>query len=169
MFKESYIHNNLMYRITKHLDCDCTGCIYLIFCTLCKSFIYVGESGNNLRLRIANHLFNIRISSSTPISKHFNSSNHSINNFQFIGIDRFSSIVTRRSKESSLISKLKPSLNVLCTKVPFNISLSFPFSFRANLLCNSIKTHLSNHSIHIHHTTYTKGNRNIKSLFHKIF
>ena len=95
------------HKITDHFTCLSTNVIYCIRCKLCNQ-LYVGETGRRLGDRIREHLNDIRNNSaSKPVSRHFNSANHSIQHFSLFGL----CLVTgdndnRKYKEMRLIHSL---------------------------------------------------------------
>lgn len=129
-FNNFYDCNNTRFRIVKRITCNTLGCIYLLFCKIC-GFIYVGETGETLRLRISNHLSKIRTKSDTPVSNHFNSLNHSISDFNFIGIDFCTDVIKRRNLEYKYIRKLNPPLNNLSCNIPKCVYATFPYSHKS--------------------------------------
>ena len=94
-------------NITEHFNCRTPNIIYCIQCSNCKK-LYIGETGRRLGDRIRDHLYDIRKNDlSKPISRHFNSSNHSISDFVAFGL----SIINggndcRKTKEMRLIHAL---------------------------------------------------------------
>ena len=51
--------------------------------------LYIGETGRRLDDRIRDHLYDIRKNDqSKPVSRHFNSSNHSISDFAAFGLSK---------------------------------------------------------------------------------
>ena len=94
-------------NITDHFDCTTPNVVYCIQCSKCNQ-LYIGETGRRLGDRIRDHIYNIRkIDLSKPVSRHFNSSNHSISNFFAFGL----SIINggndcRKTKEMRLIHTL---------------------------------------------------------------
>ena len=68
--------------INQHLTCQSRNAIYVIQCRACSKY-YVGETKNNVKARIVQHLSSIKIKKNTSVSRHFNSPNHSIKDFTF--------------------------------------------------------------------------------------
>ena len=104
-----------MFRIFGHITCDSRHVIYVIWCTICVQYVYVGETANPLSLRIANHLSTIRCKRPLPVAQHFNSAGHTINDIRFVGVqtlEHFSHLTSttlkdrRRTAETSWIMKL---------------------------------------------------------------
>lgn len=65
----------------KHNTCATSSVVYLISCDLCPA-IYIGETGNTLRTRLNQHRSDILHHTETPISNHFNLTNHSMGNLR---------------------------------------------------------------------------------------
>ena len=59
------------YKCVKKFSCKSENVIYCIECKTC-GHQYVGQTKNQLKFRIHNHLSNIRTKSDTPIGRHFN-------------------------------------------------------------------------------------------------
>ena len=168
LFNNHFTHNQVTYRISKHITCNSLGCIYLIFCIVCDSFIYVGETGECLRLRIANHLSKIKTHSDTVISKHFNEPGHSFNDFRYIGIDFNIYLSKRRNLELKYIKLLKPLLNSLSSNLPPSINLTFPYSIKSNRLVHNLTSVLRNRNFVVT-KSFMKADRNLKSILHRKF
>jgi hypothetical protein len=103
-----------LYLIEHNLNCFSYSIIYLIVCKICGP-IYVGETKNTLRERIAEHMSDIRIGRDTPLASHFNSSDHiGLSDFSFVAIDCFfpltshesSNTLKRRTLEAKWIKRL---------------------------------------------------------------
>ncbi len=92
-------------RMNDNIHCRSHNVVYAVYCTKCKHIVYVGETDTKLKDRIQNHLSDIRTKKTKkdkPVSIHFNSKGHSIENFKFAGIEipRKSDIEYRRTRES---------------------------------------------------------------------
>ena len=73
-------------NITEHFNCTTPNIIYCIQCFNCNK-LYIGETGRRLGDRIGDHLYDIRKNDlSKPVSRHFDSYNHSISNFVTFGL-----------------------------------------------------------------------------------
>ena len=109
-------------NITDHFDCTTSNIIYCIQCSHCNQ-LYIGETGRRLGDRIRDHLYDIRNNDlSKPVSRHFNSSNHSISNLVAFGISRISGgNDCRKTKEMRLI-------HALGTLNPHGINERFAFN-----------------------------------------
>ena len=60
------------YKCMKKVSCNSKNLIYCITCILCKKQ-YVGQTKNQIRIHMNQHLSTIRTKSDTPVSRHFNS------------------------------------------------------------------------------------------------
>lgn len=68
------------FRIPKHIPLTQSNCVYVIKCTKCRK-IYVGETGNGVNIRLAQHKYTIR--------KNQDRSSHLIAHFLDHGIENF--------------------------------------------------------------------------------
>jgi len=70
--------------------------------------LYVGETGRRFGDRIRDHLYDIRKNDETkPVSRHFNSANHSLSDFIVFGLSLISGDNDcRKTKEMRLIHTL---------------------------------------------------------------
>ena len=89
--------------------CASNDMIYLITCKKCK-MQYVGQTHQLLSMRMNSHKFNIRNMDdpnfSTNVAIHFNSDEHSVEDFRCMPIDRVSDKMQRLLKETYWIHKL---------------------------------------------------------------
>ena len=53
----------------------------MLTCTACRQQ-YVGQTKRELKVRIAEHLYDIRRKNDTPVAHHFNQANHSSDNLR---------------------------------------------------------------------------------------
>ena len=91
------------------ITCRTLNVIYGIHCTKCNYIVYVGETETMLKDRIQNHLSDVRGKNTVkPVSIHFNSHGHSIQNLKFVGIEisRKNNVQYRRTRESLFIKML---------------------------------------------------------------
>ena len=98
----------------KTIGCRSTNVIYGIWCNVCDCVCYVGETGGTLYVRLSNHLSTIRTKKTSqeyPVSIHFNSADHSIDNVKIIGLERVWStdVNYRREREKRWMGLLKTS------------------------------------------------------------
>ena len=77
MFTSSLTAKEYHTRSHQNVSCQTSNVIYGLECSLC-GLIYVGQTGQKLSKRVANHRSNINRQVRTPIYEHFNSHNHSI-------------------------------------------------------------------------------------------
>ena len=76
--KRTYKKYSLCFRG----NCMTRNVIYLITCTKCTSQ-YVGETKRSLLERIKEHQADIRHNRDSPVARHFNSEEHSLDNFSY--------------------------------------------------------------------------------------
>ena len=69
---------NRKYKCIKKGTCRSSNLIYCIECNLCQKQ-YVGQTKNQLRVRMNNHLSTIRNSGDTPVARHFECHNMTSN------------------------------------------------------------------------------------------
>ena len=95
------------FNITDHFDCTTFNVIYCIQCSHCSQ-LYIGETGRRLGDRVRDHLYDIRKNDpSKPVSRHFNSTDHSISDFVVFGLSLIKGgNDCRRTKEMRLIHTL---------------------------------------------------------------
>ena len=75
---------NKHYRLKGYYKCQTKSAVYLISCSKC-SLQYVGQTGNTINERIHRHLTDIRVGNDfKPVSRHFMSNNHTVNNITVI-------------------------------------------------------------------------------------
>jgi hypothetical protein len=68
------------YRTVKQVTCETKNVIYCLQCTQCGKQ-YVGETKRSFRIRLSEHLGDIRNNRNfKPVARHFNSKHHSIKN-----------------------------------------------------------------------------------------
>ena len=96
--------NRNSYAIVHRLTCDTFNVIYLIACTNCR-IRYVGQTSQHLRLRMAQHLSDIRRASPTAIATHFTTV-CSITDFSFTALEHCPDPRKRLLKENRWIRRL---------------------------------------------------------------
>jgi len=119
--------------------------IYIIRCVKCLK-LYVGETKQTLKQRITQHISSIKQQTGTPVSQHFNSPGHNLNDFSFFGLQSNNgwSDSKRKNVENFWIAKLNTlslfglnkDLNNYPTKyitLPFKGPNSTPNSLRQYL------------------------------------
>jgi hypothetical protein len=62
--------------------------VYALFCKHCDTFIYVEETGNTLYQRHLLNLSLIRRQKPDPIAIHFNSTEHSVNDYEIVALEK---------------------------------------------------------------------------------
>ena len=56
-------------------NCTTQNLVYMLTCTICQSQ-YVGQTKRQLKVRISEHLADIRYKRDTPVAHHFNKAHH---------------------------------------------------------------------------------------------
>jgi hypothetical protein len=88
----SYVHNTHTFTnfegktfyVKNHINCTTANVVYALFCKHCDKSIYVGETGDTLYQRHLLNLSLIRRQKSDPIAIHFNSTEHSVNDYEIV-------------------------------------------------------------------------------------
>jgi len=74
------------FQVKEHFDCTSSNIIYCIHCSVCN-LLYFGETGRCLGDHFRDHLYNICKQDLTkPVSRHFNSHNHSESDIIVLGL-----------------------------------------------------------------------------------
>jgi UDP-N-acetylglucosamine transferase subunit ALG13 len=133
--KASIKFSNGSKVISQNLTCTTRNAVYCIVCNVCNK-VYVGETKNSVKQRLQQHLSTIRLKYDTPVSQHFNSENHSINDVKFFAICHNPnwSVNKRRSVENQWISKLNsltPNGINIDRNIINNKFVTFPFKGRS--------------------------------------
>lgn len=170
-----------LYLITQNTSCHTRNCIYAIHCSLCTHIpcLYIGETHYSCRERISKHKSDIRHKLDKPVSKHFNSPNHSIDNLKVTVIQFLNEHKTdfqkthhrRKLKENTWIKKLHTftphALNTQTTLHSVDIPLIFTYNKHATRLIRNIKAKLSDNATlkqHVNLIPAFSNNRNLKSI-----
>ena len=100
------------FSLRGRFSCDTKNVIYLISCQKCGKAQYVGQTQNSLRERFYLHRSHISKNVGTPLTMHFNQSNHSLEDMRCIVIEEVNnfSLSERLRRENFWISKLKTLL-----------------------------------------------------------
>ena len=87
--KMCHLRGELKTRSGRVISCRTSNVVYAVHCKKCKHIVYVGETETMLKDRIQNHLSDIRTFKKydKPVSIHFNSKDHSIDDFRYAGIE----------------------------------------------------------------------------------
>ena len=98
------------FVLRQNANCKTSHVIYLITCKRCKAQ-YVGQTKQPVSKRMNSHRFDINNFSdpafSTYVATHFNSDNHTIQDFSFMPIDVKINDIDRLCRETFWIHKLK--------------------------------------------------------------
>lgn len=103
-------------------SCHSINLVYIIYCNLCYNY-YIGQT-KNLKKRLDKHkrniIKNLNDEKTTKLIKHFNQSNHSIDNFKFfIFKNNLIELNIRLNQENQLIHLfLKLDIPILNEKIP---------------------------------------------------
>ena len=100
-----YITELYIYIYFGQFSCDTKNVIYLISCQKCGKAQYVGQTQNSLRERFYLHRSHIGKNVGTPLTIHFNQSNHTLEDMRCN-----CSLNDRLKRENFWISKLKTML-----------------------------------------------------------
>lgn len=146
---------NSTFLIVHKLSCFSFNVIYLLTCTSCN-FMYVGQTCRPLRMRIAEHVYNIKNCLPTPVSEHFNSS-CTLQHFSFAALEHCHDRTKRLLKENKWIRRLrtlKPDgINEACNVLRPPLRLVLPFSFCSRKIHSLCRGHLSDVTVSACHTT----------------
>ena len=72
------------FNVKNYINCTTANVVYALFCKHCDKFIYVGEIGDTLYQRHLLNLSLIRRQKPDPKAIHFNSTEHSVNDYEIV-------------------------------------------------------------------------------------
>ena len=125
------------YPIFSRITCDTTALIYVATCS--SGHLYVGQTEQPFRDRIAQHLRALNHSDSTSaFYEHFRHCD-APRNVRFIGIERVLNTDKRLTREQLWIKRLHATLNTQNKRINNKITLSLPFSQCSKSLCDVIR------------------------------
>eukprot|EP00058_Branchiostoma_floridae_P005191 XP_002590679.1 hypothetical protein BRAFLDRAFT_89480 [Branchiostoma floridae] len=75
------------HTIRDHINCQSRNIVYLIQCKKC-GLQYVGETKQTLANRLNGHRSSIKTKKDTPVSAHFNLTDHNIADLEVLGIEK---------------------------------------------------------------------------------
>ena len=154
----SFTAGDKLYPVLHRLSCATRGCIYAIRCTHCSK-VYVGQTGNELRTRIGQHLRNIANTVDTPVARHFRS--HDVTNLRFFGIERCASKEKRLTKEAHWIQRFKSAapagLNATTSPPPILNLVTFR-SICADAMNNAVRHACASEGIRVRFAYRTHPN-----------
>ena len=139
VLQRSFIQDSISqnsFPILSHITCDTTKIIYAATCS--QGHLYVGQTDQPFRERIAQH---IRAMTNNPASRfheHFRACD-SPKNVRFIGIERVLDKDKRLTREQIWIKRLHAILNTQKNKTANKITLSLPYSHCSSRLSNVIR------------------------------
>ena len=116
------------YRINQSLSCYSHNVIYLITCNQCNKQ-YVGQTSQTLRQRFTNHRFDIRNDRDTPVARHFNLPQHSLDDVNIIAINCLPT-----ADNISILNKETHWIHTLKTSEPQGINVKEQSSFPISIL-----------------------------------
>ena len=97
--------NDKPFFIRDNLDCNSAAVIYAISCSKCNKF-YIGETKNALRVRLNQHINDIKHCRDTSVSNHFNGQGHDLErDFHINPIMKAPETSYRKYLESRIIRK----------------------------------------------------------------
>jgi len=129
--ENTYTINNREYKFNNKMNCKTSNVVYAINCKECRKVNYIGETGTTTYERFSNHLSVINRKQDNPISNHFNENNHTINDVEFVCIEKINRNDThlRRIRESFWITKLN-------TVTPNGLNMNNGFNnWKINNIC----------------------------------
>ena len=98
------------FELRHNMNCKSENLVYLITCKKC-SLQYVGQTTQQVSKRMNSHKFDIcnfvDPAFASNVAIHFNSENHSLNDFSFMPIDIVKNNFDRLCKETFWMHKLK--------------------------------------------------------------
>ena len=74
----SSVRTQQRFNIRDTFTCKSTNLVYLLDFRKCSDTQYVGETGQRLKDRITQHRWDIKANKHTPVAKHVNSINHTV-------------------------------------------------------------------------------------------
>ena len=92
------------------------GVIYLISCNKCSKQ-YVGQTFRKFRIRINEHIYDIKNQKDTVCSDHFNSRGHSLDNLRVQIIEK-----VMPNETHTLLKREKLWIQTLITRAPFGLN-----------------------------------------------
>ncbi|KAH3883074.1 hypothetical protein DPMN_007022 [Dreissena polymorpha] len=76
------------YNVRYEVTCKSTNVVYAVHCERCKTFVYVGETGDTLHQRHLLNLSRIRTRHNDPVAEHFYTNGHSVAGFRVMGLEQ---------------------------------------------------------------------------------
>ena len=76
------------FTIRQRFTCDTTNIVYILFCDKCNLSQYTGQSKNSLKTRFYLHRSHITKNTGTKVTRHFNQTDHSLQNMKCIIIEK---------------------------------------------------------------------------------
>jgi hypothetical protein len=76
------------FNVKNYFNCTTANEVYALFCKHCDKCIYVGETGDTLYQRHLLNLSLIRRQKPDPIAIYFNSTEHSVNDYEIMALEK---------------------------------------------------------------------------------
>lgn len=96
------------FGVKNCINCTTANVVYALFCKSCDCFIYVGETSDTLYQRHLLNLSLIRRQKPDPVALHFNSANHSVNDYEIVALEKIcGDDIYRQTIENLWIKKLR--------------------------------------------------------------
>ena len=104
------------HKIMGNFNCNTVGVIYLVSCNKCSKQ-YVGQTFRKFRIRINEHVYDIKNQKDTVCAHHFNSKGHSLDNFRVQIIEK-----VMPNDTHTLLEREKLWIQRLITRIPFGLN-----------------------------------------------
>lgn len=119
--KEAVFGNNTSFKTPHGTSCDSCGLIYLLQCTRCdKKNGYVGQTGRNLRARMAGHRRDFNAGKEMPIYRHLRDPAHGFGDLRVTILE-----LVRPSTQERLLQAEKAWMTRLDTRLPKGLNSLF--------------------------------------------
>ena len=76
------------FNVKNYINCTTANVVYALFCKHCDKCIYVGETEETLYQRHLLNLSLVRRQKPDPIAIHFNSTEHSVNDYEIMVLEK---------------------------------------------------------------------------------
>jgi len=76
------------YTVRNSVECKSSNVLYAVFCERCRTYVYVGETGDTLYQRHLLDLSRIRTRHADPVAAHFYTDEHSVADFRVMGLEK---------------------------------------------------------------------------------
>jgi len=105
-------NSDVKLQTSKSFNCFSKSVIYILTCQKC-SHQYIGQTGRQVKERIAEHIQNIKSGTNTPVGQHFKRPGHALRDLsvQIIEEEKTQSRTKREIRESNWIRRFKAEIN----------------------------------------------------------